>query len=1327
MGDSCLVNTKVKNKQGEEINSPLFENILQYTNDRNWAVDIYEYTKTNNFRDRFGSKISRNQDISNQDGTNEYIFESLLDNVNIFRLLDEKQFMDLISKQFGIKTQKKGVEKGFTFDQSQKIQQKFRDKYGDWYNLNRVKYYIGPNKVQMFKLVVVPKNPEQNINSRALVQRNKELNRKIAGMLQRYGVGIGAINSLEERLGINGVMDPTSTQIVNGLRTLIRIANNEEGEAALPEEFAHFVVDALGSSHPLVQRLINAVQDDIQNILGDSYTKYSSLYKGNKELLAKEAVGKLLAAHIKNNNSVKDYRYQTLVQRLWQAVKNFFRRIPISDVDAIFSQAATDIMDGRVDKDINLKNLSTDKLYNTDNKVNRDKELLQKIIDTQIKRLKIYSQRSQSKTYEPKQEQLIMELEDALGSNQELEGMFTYLQYALGELKQIDSRLKALYNDRDKETSINSTAKTLRDIRNFLSSHKGILEDLREQLREEELQGEDRMAAKLAARLGETLVLSENLWSDYNRLGLPLFSKFISGIVGKSLKYKGQTIDINKLLTVAEEDISLFDRWLDAAADSSDGMVRILDQIVKKAKQTARLESLEINKQLQAADLELRNSGVNNTEWMFARNKNGDITGYYIDKVDWSKYYEELAKFRQSIKDKFGDKPSERDIGIIQKEKCRWLNNNREKVGNTWMPRMSIYESKQFKALTPAQLKYYNTVMEIKAKLDSYLPEGATRNSQAVMIRKDMVERIKSSAKSGNIKDILSTISESIKDTFISREDDVEWGTKSAIKDFENRAVKVLPIYYTKKLNNLQDLSLDVTSTMAAYSLMANDYKQMNSVLDVLELGRDLSRDRKILEKQGNKTLTEQLNYFGRKITSNIFKSGAESQAQGRIDDLFTMQVYGEYQKDQGTIRGTKISKGKLANFLNRLVSINNMALSLLSGTVNVLTGKVMMRTEAISGEFFNYKDLLVADATYGKELPKFLSEIGNKVKVGKLALFAELFDVMQDYEQEYRNLEMDKGKFARLFSLNTLFFMNNAGEHYMQSRTALALANATKLKAPNGKTVSLWDALEVVPIMSNGKQTGAKLQIKKGYTKLDGTEFGDEDILKFSKKAAKINQRLHGIYNKADRSAIQQGALGRMAIMFRKWIKPSLNRRFASSKFDYDLDEWTEGYYNTFGKFIIQMAQDLKAGKASLIANWNKLDNHQKSNMLRVVGEVAQFATILLLLGLIDWSDDDDDKNWLMSMAEYCLRRLKIEVGVLIPSQYMFTEVKTILKTPAAAVDYIDKVSNLLNFFGYFDVVDRGRYKGSYRIVKDLWELVPLNRTLYKGFHPEESLSYYK
>lgn len=59
-----------------------------------------------------------------------------------------------------------------------------------------------------------------------------------------------------------------------------------------------------------------------------------------------------------------------------------------------------------------------------------------------------------------------------------------------------------------------------------------------------------------------------------------------------------------------------------------------------------------------------------------------------------------------------------------------------------------------------------------------------------------------------------------------------------------------------------------------------------------------------------------------------------------------------------------------------------------------------MQRIEAVAGQFFNYKELVKADAEYGKCMGSFLSESGKRIKSNKLSLFDELFDIKQTFDR---------------------------------------------------------------------------------------------------------------------------------------------------------------------------------------------------------------------------------------------------------------------------------------------------------------------------------------
>ena len=77
------------------------------------------------------------------------------------------------------------------------------------------------------------------------------------------------------------------------------------------------------------------------------------------------------------------------------------------------------------------------------------------------------------------------------------------------------------------------------------------------------------------------------------------------------------------------------------------------------------------------------------------------------------------------------------------------------------------------------------------------------------------------------------------------------------------------------------------------------------------------------------------------------------------------------------------------------------------------------------------------------------------------------------------------------------------------------------------------------------------------------------DHIPQFTNVQNHINQELHGIYNIVDRNVIQQWGLGRLAIMFRKFLVPAINRRFRAKRYNEMASMYKEGYYMTLGGFL--------------------------------------------------------------------------------------------------------------------------------------------------------------
>lgn len=1350
MAKNCAIIPQVRNNKGQVVDSKLFKGLLSYTgNNRQEATRLYLITKSEDFIKNFNPRLTL-------DENNEPTLRSLLQKTNINEVIPESKVLEKLNREVGYfkrgtntpnlinntdENYKSLVEKAIQFNQN--------SDYRDNYVARVFKTTDKESSNPLVGIKVDRRTKENSVEADKMVY-NTSLNSRLRDILSANGVSIGALTNLEKRMGVNGVTDfNTARTAADGLVEMIRLADGVRGEKALPEEFAHFAIEAMGDS-PLINRLINNLDSSgiVSNILGDEYDTYNDLYNGDSAKLAKEAAGKLLAKHLLEAEPIEQKPYKNLLERVISAVKSFFKNLnanqiqkAVYEADVDFGRLARDILNGRMDEEISVDNISSSELfYQTNERVQRDKKLLQDIINNELKRLKIYEKRNPNSQFSANQRLLIDRLEMELLDNNEIEGVYAFIDNALEELKKVSNRLELLRST--PATNMNERASVLRDVRNYLYSYKNIIGNIREALVDEERYNDNRYGQRVRVALDNASILIGDLFVKYNDVAMPLFVDFIKPFVGENIvvpfgKFKGKVIKAEDLIKMSDKDISFFDRWLDSMADSSDYVLKVMDQAVKKSKEQARLRTIDVMKQLQAATIKLEKAGIKNTDWMFERDSQGNLSGNYISEINQALFKEKMKKMFTSLNDKYGRNPIGEDAEKYKKERQEWFNANTETVDGRRQPKMSIYGNKQYKNLNAAQKEYYNTIMDIKSQLDSYLPEKYTTLTNAVKIRKDLLERVKSS---NDVKSGAKQVWESVKDEFIRRTDDVDFGDRATVKDFEGNEVQTLPIYFTKlkEGESANDLSTDIVSTLTAYAAMANDFDEMNKVIDVLELGRDLLRERQITQTQGDKPLVERFKAVGRKVESKLTKQGEATRFMQRLNDFFEMQVYGRYMADEGTFGNSVIDKGKAANLLNRITSLNTLALNVLSGISNVATGTVMMRAESMSGEFFNEKNTIRADRNYGKALPEYLSQIGQRVKTSKLALWDELFNVMQEYEQDVREVNFDrKTWFSRMFSTSTLFFMNNAGEHWMQNRTSLALADAYKMKAPDGKITNLWDAMEVVPINSNDKSLGAKLQLKEGYTKADGTPFTKEDVIAFSRRSAAINQRMHGIYNKADRSAIQRLALGRMGMMFRKWIKPSLNKRFKSASYNYDLQAWTEGYYTTAGKFLWQLAKDLSKSQFDIASSWNELTKTEKANIKRAITEVAHYLAIVVALGLIDW-DDKDNRPWLKRMTEYQLRRLQTEVGVLVPGKPMLDEGLKIVKSPFAAITTIQSSLDLINLinpmnFEYFAgedaILQSGPFKGHSRAYKYLMKspLVPMRSTITRGIDPELAIPYFK
>lgn len=144
-----------------------------------------------------------------------------------------------------------------------------------------------------------------------------------------------------------------------------------------------------------------------------------------------------------------------------------------------------------------------------------------------------------------------------------------------------------------------------------------------------------------------------------------------------------------------------------------------------------------------------------------------------------------------------------------------------------------------------------------------------------------------------------------------------------------------------------------------------------------------------------------------------------------------------------------------------------------------------------------------------------------------------------------------------------------------------------------------------------------------------------------------------------------------------------------------------------------------------SIMDSLKNLSKMEKANLRRALVEVSTFLVILTLLGLLNFDDKDKEDSYFLSLIEYQLKRMRREIGALIPGKTMLDEGLSILKSPTASIPTVQNSLNLINLIfpsSYTKILESGNYKDHTMAFKYFMEspLVPMRKTIMRNFDPE-------
>lgn len=813
---------------------------------------------------------------------------------------------------------------------------------------------------------------------------------------------------------------------------------------------------------------------------------------------------------------------------------------------------------------------------------------------------------------------------------------------------------------------------------------------------------------------------------------------------------KGGKVDLSSVLESMESDINLFERYLGSMSNNPDVIGQIADKATKMANMQADNLTNKAWDELRVLEARFKEiKGIEQRD-LFERFNDGTLTGNIVSEFHWGEYERDWKAFKDAEFENFKNSiPNIDDLTEFEKA-LRWDNYFRP-LAKVWHKNNSTWNNNEMRYVPNDQYRnydfdnlmqshsglreWYNSYMQLKADLDARLPEGSTLAVRMPQFKGTFTNIVKNQ-NVGKSKAIGSALRSKMRDTFCESSEDTDFGSDQTYNSeeeerfannlaHEKENINRLPLYGINKLKDMNELSTDIFHSTLAYAGMANTYLAMNTLVDTLEVGREVLSERKV---EGDKSEKDRA----------LTKKGT-SRAYNRYLKFLDKQVYGVSSSKTVIFKGIVVEKviSAISNFASKYFLGGNVV----GGSVNTMTGFNEIFKEAIGAEYFNLKDLKNANKLYFSSFGKNWWNYGKEFKEDRVNLFIRHFNALGESRTKQRDWYTQNPKARRIYNMfnESIFLPYKSGDHYMQSMAYLAIAQRTKLYDENGNPISLWEAYKVVDnkdtydrkggktLELNGtffKHKGAKkeydmiksilsqlenpasagpfgavihlTQEQKDYLSNKGYNIANtentihslnddaynltwniDDESAYMDKCREINNRMHGIYNNQDKVALQQNWFGNALLAMRGYALGMIERRYSSGHYSVALGQDVEGSITTLSKVIAAGFTDsmgfMKTMRAICLpmSKRAKLDmyragfsSNQIANMRRNFGDAMLISLLVLLKGLTaagGGDDDDDEDNAAAGIIYYFANRLSREQQAYNTPTGLWTESTTI------------------------------------------------------------------
>jgi hypothetical protein len=1184
----------------------------------------------------------------------------------------------------------------------------------------------------------------------------ENLNKKLYAWAKSHGISIQAMDQLIERF--EGRYSNTALGVADFANALIGLAENQKIDT-LPEEVAHFAIEIM-LGDPSIQRALETVSDT------EMYAKVKEDYKDvytNEIDFRKEALGKLLAQEILDTYNGQQrqaprgfFAYlKAAAEKFLGWVQNFMnKRSPARvELDAVIKPLAISILDNRfMGKFGETNNSQTNKLYQLpqdedeetpepvvaeDPIIINKKKFLAEVVLQLSDRMGLLRRSARSNVTIANLESEINRLEHMLAEGELDLAISGFISLATTEIGILDKNLKKMRETQD----INPTTLVMSE--NFMQMYENIFANFIETMNDfgiplEETEEFRKMIHNLAVQISETRGINTVLLKKVTRETL---DKANTDEYGNKID---PTFDPGLMAEETHEDVSTW-RFLVGNYKYSDSkIIKAAHKIIFNAiGNVRRYAAQRANNILEAQELMFRAGGK--IEDLIELNEDGKPTHYFIREYQWGKYYAEMDKTKQAIVEALGVERYE-DVKreFLTKEQLT-------QMGNLWkdffkentikgqvtledgtsmettLPNNS-YRNPRFDEVmkNPATKEYYDRLIKLKRESLEKLPVQYRSERMVYMvppILKSTIDRL-----TNKEENFFARIAKLGREALFVENDETQFGQLNVLNN------KMVPIHFTRALDDIKDLSYDVTRSVVLFAEMAENFREMNKIAG--DLG------------SLQYTLAER-NYFTDKKHTRR-KKGIETTEYQALELLLDTHIFGierdaksfTVPKNSMTeklgIADKQFSWTKASQRFAKFIRNNNLAFNFITSTSGWLKGSGDSIIEDQIGIYTTNESKNWARLEFSKNLFQVIGELGKARQTNKMHLILQEADII-DLEKTLYESNKNRGV-RRILNQDVMYTTFATGDYGIKGRITLAIydnyrlykgqfmtrakfyektaaeQNVTNDKKHQKAVSKEWKSLQEKSLYNAHEVVDGQLKVRPEFE-----QYVTPGVLNSARgKIEQVTTSVDGTMSKTDKGKLSRTMAGDFVLMHRGWFIGMMDTRFRREGMNMMTEEEEIGTYRATAGFIYNafyktLIKD-RAGLQASFGTWKTLSPAKKRGVMKTALDFLYLNIAAFVAGLANVAADDaDDDDWTAQYLAYQLNRVLLEQG----AAWSPAELINMIDEPVVGARMIKDLADMKEAFNFGEVYESGMYEDKSHAKKWWMKKLP-TRNIYEMQFPD-------